>query len=368
MRQMCREVLAVNAELLAERQGLVQLLPPMMSTHLRLGEDFPEKFDVVVSEVMDIWCLGEGVIPTMKHAFNELLADGGTMLPSRLTIIAQPLELQIWRPLEVEHKVALAGALNQQFQSKFSPLRINQFPHRWLSKEPMNVLEINLSGRVPEQPKDGDPNLEGAKLCIRMGGIPALSARVSDAAVDHDGLLCGYGIWWTAELGHQDHMVTNAPDSPQRSWKQLVRWLDEPRRVATGDPVQVLSCYSENQLNLDDILVKQELDEQHQPLEQQARDSSAAAALWEVETSLDSKQRLHQQQLQTAPAGAVPPLKYGRVLPSADASIAIASASKGDCVASSAPSSATALKTPILVTAPQVLVGEEEDEELVEVD
>merc|ERR1719210_656478 len=56
MRQMCREVLAVNASLISEKRGLVQLLPPMMSTRLQIGEEVEEKFDIIVSEVMDLWC------------------------------------------------------------------------------------------------------------------------------------------------------------------------------------------------------------------------------------------------------------------------------------------------------------------------
>jgi len=91
MRQMCREVVAVNASAIAEKKGLVQLLPAMMSTRLQVGEDIAEKFDVVVSEVMDLWCLGEGVLPTMRHAHHKLLAEGGSMLPGRLVVFVQPV-------------------------------------------------------------------------------------------------------------------------------------------------------------------------------------------------------------------------------------------------------------------------------------
>ena len=70
----------------------------MMSTRLdpEKSEFALEKFDVVVSEVMDLWCLGEGIVPTMRHAHRKLLAEGGIMLPSKLTIFVQPLELSLW--------------------------------------------------------------------------------------------------------------------------------------------------------------------------------------------------------------------------------------------------------------------------------
>ena len=61
-----------------------------------LPQDVP-KFDIVVSEVMDLWCLGEGIIPTMRHAHKKLLAPTGVMLPGKLRVYVQPLELSLWK-------------------------------------------------------------------------------------------------------------------------------------------------------------------------------------------------------------------------------------------------------------------------------
>ena len=64
-------------------------------------------FDIVVSEVMDLWCLGEGIIPTMRHAHKKLLAPNGVLLPGKLRVYVQPLELSLWR--EVRQNVAKCG-------------------------------------------------------------------------------------------------------------------------------------------------------------------------------------------------------------------------------------------------------------------
>eukprot|EP00931_Biecheleriopsis_adriatica_P117772 TRINITY_DN93256_c0_g1_i1.p1 TRINITY_DN93256_c0_g1~~TRINITY_DN93256_c0_g1_i1.p1 ORF type:complete len:1039 (+),score=249.52 TRINITY_DN93256_c0_g1_i1:35-3151(+) len=277
MRRMCREVVAANAAAVTEKQGLVQLLPPMMSTRIQIGEDVQEKFDIVVSEVMDLWCLGEGIIPTMRHAHKKLLASGGLMLPGKLMIFVQPLELKLWSKAEREHGVDLQ-ALQTGMKSKFSPLRINQFPRRWLTEEPIAALEIDLA-HVPAQPGDGEPNLEGGvKLCIRMGGKPALRAKISSATIDHSGILSGYGIWWAADLG-EGNVVTSHPDNPQRSWKQLVRWLDHPRYVEHGEEIQVLTCYNDHQVNVEDIYVPQGMvDEYQQALAKQQQRSHQQGA------------------------------------------------------------------------------------------
>eukprot|EP00930_Biecheleria_cincta_P058741 TRINITY_DN44536_c0_g1_i1.p1 TRINITY_DN44536_c0_g1~~TRINITY_DN44536_c0_g1_i1.p1 ORF type:complete len:1100 (-),score=272.11 TRINITY_DN44536_c0_g1_i1:41-3298(-) len=278
MRKMCRDVVAANTQAITEARGLVQLLPPMMSTRIQIGEDVQNKFDMVVAEVMDLWCLGEGIVPTMRHAHKKLLAEGGMMLPSKLMIFVQPMELNMWNQAERETETDLQ-ALGKHLKSKFSPMRIDQFPVRWLTEEPIAALEVDL-GNVPEQPKDGEPNMEGGvKLCIRMGGKPALHAKISTASIDHSGTFSGYGIWWAADLGH-GNVVSNAPDNPQRSWKQIVRWLDQPRFVAAGEEIQVLTCYNDHQVNVEDIFVSREMAEQYQEQvsSQQAQASQAAAA------------------------------------------------------------------------------------------
>lgn len=263
MRRMTREVVGANAQTVAAKRGMVNLLPDMMSTRLQVGPDgdVKEKFDIILSEVMDLWCLGEGVVPTMRHANAKLLAEGGIMIPSNLTIFAQPIEMSLFTEPEKSLKVNLSP-MYSHFQAKYSPLRIQQFPHRFLTDEALAVLEIDLK-KVPEHLPEGQPNLEGLSLCIRLGGKPALQAKLSSSTFDRSGMLSGYGVWWSADLG-SGYVCSNSPSNPQRSWKQLVRWLDEPRFVQEGQDVQVLACHNDNQVNIDDIFMPEELVQQYQ--------------------------------------------------------------------------------------------------------
>jgi type II protein arginine methyltransferase len=263
MRRMAREVIGANCQDIAANNGMINLLPDMMSTQLQVGPDgdVKDKFDIVVSEVMDLWCLGEGVIPTMRHANAKLLAEGGILIPGRLAIFAQPIELSLFSQPEKINKVNLSP-MYTHFTSKYSPLRIQQFPHRFLTDEAMLVLEVDLYN-IPEAPREGLPNLTGLNLCIRMGGKPALQAKLSSATLDRSGMLSGYGVWWAADLG-AGHLCSSSPSNPQRSWKQLVRWLDEPRFVQEGQEVQVLACHNDNQVNIDDIFMPEEMISQFQ--------------------------------------------------------------------------------------------------------
>ena len=91
---------------------------------------------------MDLWCLGEGVVPTMRHAHAKLLAKDGIMIPSRLVIFAQPLELGVYNEPEKKHKVNLSP-MYSAFKSKYSPLRIAQMSHRMLTDEPFRVSRMS---------------------------------------------------------------------------------------------------------------------------------------------------------------------------------------------------------------------------------
>mmetsp|Transcript_158119 Transcript_158119/g.291670 ORF Transcript_158119/g.291670 Transcript_158119/m.291670 type:complete len:1057 (-) Transcript_158119:452-3622(-) len=287
MRQLCREVLSTNATAIGAAKGMVHLLPAMMSTRLQVGKgcDIEHKFDIIVSEVMDLWCLGEGVLPTMRHAKAKLLAENGLMLPSRLVIFAQPMELGLWNEPEKEHHMNFSP-MYTTFKAKYSPLRIAQLQHRFLSDEPIPVLEVDLHN-CPVQPADGTPNLEGGfNLCIRIGGKPALQAKLSTATIERSGMFSGYGFWWAADLGN-GNVCANDPQNPQRSWKQVVRWLDTPRFVHEGEEVQVLACHSDHQVNIDDVYMPPEVMEQYQASMAQnegtqqlpAAQSAAAAAV-----------------------------------------------------------------------------------------
>lgn len=251
MRRLCREMLAAHAQAVAERNGLAQLLPAVMSTQLQRGRDgIPvEGFDIVISEVLDIWGLGEGVIPTMRHAAQSLLLPDGQLLPERIAFFARPVEVSLFGDAERTHHVRLS-ALAGHFHAKYSPLRVNQFRHKWLTEEPLRVLDIDFR-RVPCQPQPGEANLEGVELCVQMGGKPALGARISSTVTEEAGLLTAYCFWWEADL-LDGHVLTNAPSSAQRSWKQIVRWC-EPRFVKEQEELQLMACYNEYQVNIDEI-------------------------------------------------------------------------------------------------------------------
>ena len=107
-----------------------------VSNHLKVGEDLPEKVDIIVAEIFDTGLLGEQALRTFAHARAHLLKPGGKILPLRASIQAVLIESDLLQKevvtteccgFQVENMNALTPSY---FQA-----RLNSFPHRVLSQQ-----------------------------------------------------------------------------------------------------------------------------------------------------------------------------------------------------------------------------------------
>jgi SAM-dependent methyltransferase len=141
-----------------------------MSTELRCGgggdnddddRDVGAKFDVIVGEVLDSQLLGEGVLPSYRHAIRSLLAPGGEVIPRRATMQCMAVELLPYR----------AEGFNLKpydwLRQGYSALRLDTVRHRKLSVA-ADVMDINLAAPPP-------PPVDGA----RFNPTPVATAKVS---------------------------------------------------------------------------------------------------------------------------------------------------------------------------------------------
>ncbi|TMW92413.1 hypothetical protein EJD97_013090 [Solanum chilense] len=68
------------------------------SDELEVGVDMPSRADVLVSEILDSELLGEGLIPTLQHAHDQLLVDNPKTVPYRATVYGQLVEsTDLWK-------------------------------------------------------------------------------------------------------------------------------------------------------------------------------------------------------------------------------------------------------------------------------
>lgn len=68
------------------------------SDELEVGVDLSSRADVLVSEILDSELLGEGLIPTLQHAHDNLLVENPLTVPYRATTYGQLVESTfLWR-------------------------------------------------------------------------------------------------------------------------------------------------------------------------------------------------------------------------------------------------------------------------------
>ncbi|XXG75868.1 hypothetical protein AAC387_Pa08g0347 [Persea americana] len=73
------------------------------SDELKVSLDLPSRADILVSEILDSELLGEGLIPTLQHAHDELLVANPQTVPYRATIYGQLVECTYLRKLHDLH-------------------------------------------------------------------------------------------------------------------------------------------------------------------------------------------------------------------------------------------------------------------------
>jgi predicted RNA methylase/Flp pilus assembly protein TadD len=99
------EILADLAREIVERNGFQDQITILAkhSTALVIGEDLPRRADLLVTEIFDRAVVGEGVLPTMNHAWQNLLEAEARVIPEGATLygaLTQAPHLQRFHNIE----------------------------------------------------------------------------------------------------------------------------------------------------------------------------------------------------------------------------------------------------------------------------
>jgi precorrin-6B methylase 2 len=186
------------------------------STELAVGVDLPKPADVLVTEVIDCGLLGEGILPTIRHAREHLLADGATIVPARATLHAQLLESVELH--ERNHVRRVAGFdvsdFNRLASLQYFPVRLAHVAHRPLT-DPVEVFAFDFA-------RDELAHEEKAVRCVPRA----------------DGRCHAVALWFHLELV-PGIVLSNDPSNTRSHWEQAVQCLDRPLTVRRGEPVEL---------------------------------------------------------------------------------------------------------------------------------
>ena len=185
---------------------------PAWSHDLDPAVHLPRPADVLVSEILDCGLVGEGLLPTVRHARQYLLSSDATMLPAAAVLTGRLLESEEVHQLNAVSRAAGfdVSAFNRFATPDYFPCRLPTWPHRFLS-EPIDLFDFNIRT---------DP------LTPRQ--------RTMKVKTTSGGTVHGVAFWWQMTLG-PGVTLTNSPGSAPPCWLQAVALFERPPTVRPGE-------------------------------------------------------------------------------------------------------------------------------------
>jgi hypothetical protein len=177
--------------------------------------ELPERANVLITETLGNLGFDEMIVPSILDARKRLLTGDARLIPSRVALIAAPVEAADLYEREV-------GSWNRPFVGiDFSPIRIfaaNQvrivdLEERALLAPPAQLLDVDLA------------TVQSAEI---SGGARFTVAR--------DGVLHGFGVWFVAALA-DDVRLSNEPPLRTPNWRQALLPVEQPDAVSCGSEV-----------------------------------------------------------------------------------------------------------------------------------
>lgn len=200
----------------AHGMGKAVTVIPKRSTELVVGRDMDTPADLVMTEIADCGLVGEGLLPTMRHARQHLLAEGGQLLPQSARLFGFLVDSPVVAGL---NRVSGAGGfdvglLNLVATQGHFPVRLSTWPHQVVS-ETVELIAFDLSA---DSLQDGH----------RMVTLP----------VTRDGVAHGLIAWFEMDLG-ANVLLRNSPENLGSHWMQALVSFDQPVPVTAGKILEI---------------------------------------------------------------------------------------------------------------------------------
>lgn len=211
--------LAELAREIVERNGLAAKVTVLArkSTEVAVGRDLPRRADLIVSEILDSAVIGEGMIPSMRHALSELAAPGVRIVPAGAEVHAALVEapgLRRVNPVGMIEGFDLSPFDRFRNQSSGQPTDLAAEEYRFLSAA-MPIYGFDFTRPVPS-PRE------------RWVVVP----------VTESGTVHGIALWFDLKL---DDRVTASTGvgGQMRHWRQTIFFNDRDIPVEPGQEVDL---------------------------------------------------------------------------------------------------------------------------------
>lgn len=215
-------LLAEIARQTIELNGMSEMITVVgkRSTDLVVGRDL-DAADLVVSEIVDCGLIGEGILPTIRHAREQLLRPGGRLIPSGGRLYGFLVESRAAIGL---NRASYAGGYDVRLLNMVStpghfPIRLSTWPHQVVS-DTVELLSFDFA--------EG-PLADGQRLIRFPTNVDATAQA--------------FVAWFELDLG-SGVAIRNSPDNLGSHWMQAFIPFDEPVPVQAGQGLDIAFAWS----------------------------------------------------------------------------------------------------------------------------
>ncbi len=191
-----------------------------LSTALKVGEDIPEKADILVSEIFGADLLGEGALQSLNHAFEYLVKPEAQIIPQGAAIYIMLIHSQ-----EIYNRCTVQQACG------FDLSPFNEFSNLLIRPLLLNVYEYE---QVSEVQKANRISFTKDHLNI--------TETIVELEIIKEGKFNAIACWFDLFLD-EEIILTNSPlrsmEEQGVSWGQRIQVLDQEIAVTSGDKVRV---------------------------------------------------------------------------------------------------------------------------------
>ncbi len=219
------KTIADNAKKIIEHNGHSDIITVInkKSTDLIVGQDMPEKADLILSEVLSAELVGEGVRATALDATKRLLKTGGKIIPQsgkiKVALIGNSLEVSDATMVDQIHGFDLSK-FNSISQNKFS-LKLKHEP--FFLSDPKDAFDISLNDAVEVSKEEKTIKIRATK----------------------DGLCIGLIQWLWVNL-YEGIEYENRPGKTNSHWPTPIYLFDKPLKLTEGEAIDIKALLGED--------------------------------------------------------------------------------------------------------------------------
>lgn len=194
------------------------------STQLEVGRELPAPASLMITEIFDYRLIGEGVLPTLRHANANLLAPDARIVPAAATVWGVVVECPKLRAIHPLGEVS--GFDLSEFDALGDPLAQQAFdmerePHQALTA-PFEVMHLDF-----RRPPAGQV----------MGAMSLASIA--------DGTGHAVAFWFDLQLD-DDIVLTTRTGDPLAHWRQGLQFLDRDLPLRDGQRFELVVGHTDN--------------------------------------------------------------------------------------------------------------------------